>query len=289
MANHSVARRQQIDVFQYLDYRAFLRDWYRTNNEGGRSVSYRAFSRRAGLRSPNYLKLVMDGDRNLSSEMAERFAKTCGLEDDGASFFVDLVGFNQAKTQTERNKQYARLTSFRRYRETHQLDIAHAAYHSAWYIPAIREMVCSPAFREDMDWIANQLIPNISRAEAKRAVETLLELGLLVRNDEGQLRQAETLISTGPEIRGLHIANYHRTMMDHAAKSMDLVISEERDISSLTLCVGEDGLRRLKTRVQHFRRELLEQSAMEDESDRVIQINFQLFPLSKELVRQGSE
>ena len=43
-----VGRGHEIDVFQYLDYRAFLRDWYQAHNRDGRSFSFRAFARRAG-------------------------------------------------------------------------------------------------------------------------------------------------------------------------------------------------------------------------------------------------
>jgi uncharacterized protein (TIGR02147 family) len=278
-----VARGIEVDVFQYLDYRAFLRDWYRAHNRDGRSFSFRAFARRAGLKSPNYLKLVMDGERNLTPQTAERFAKGLGLEDDGASYFVDLVGFNQASSQAERNKQYARLTSFRGYRKAHKIDLAHAAYHSAWYMPAIREMAASPSATSDPDWIAEKLVPAITRTEAQRAIETLVALGLLVRDADGRLRQVDSLVSTGPEVQGLHIANYHRAMMERAAASIDLVAPEERDISSLTLCVAEDGLRRFKERVKRFRRELLELSALDDDPVQVIQINFQLFPLTKPL------
>lgn len=284
-----VPRAPELDVFQYLDYRAFLRDWYQAHNKDGRSFSFRAFARRAGLKSPNYLKLVMDGERNLTPQTAELFAKGLGLEGEGASYFVDLVAFNQAGTQSERNKQYARLTSFRGYRKAHKIDLAHAAYHSAWYMPAIREMAASPCASSEPDWIAERLLPPITRTEAQRAIETLLALGLLVRDADGNLGQEEALVSTGAEIQGLHIVNYHRAMMERAAASIDLVAPEERDISSLTLCVGEDGLRRLKTRVQRFRRELLELSALDDDPVRVIQINFQLFPLTKSLRDEGTE
>ena len=93
---------------------------------------------------------------------------------------------------------------------------------------------------------------------------------------------------SGSETRSLHIANYHRTMMERAAESIDLFPSEDRDISSLTLCLGADGVHRLKERIQRFRRELLEMSALEDDPARVIQINFQLFPLTTDRT-EGSE
>jgi uncharacterized protein (TIGR02147 family) len=284
-----VGRATDIDVFHYLDYRSFLRDWYIEHNRDGRTLSYRAFARRAGLKSPNYLKLVIDGARNLSSKMAEQFAKALGLEGEPASYFVDLVAFNQASTQKERNRQYSRLTSFRSYKKAHRLDMAHAAYHSAWYLPAIRELAATSRFRNDPEWISRALLPPITRAEAQRAIETLVELGMLVPEADGRLRQTEALVSTGPETKGLFIANYHRAMMERAAAAIDLVPAEERDISSLTLCTGEDGIQRLKARVQRFRRELLEQSELEDDPVRVVQLNFQIFPLSNGAVNGEDE
>lgn len=55
------------DVFEYLDYRAFLRDYYAERKQS-RGLSFRSFSKRAGLGSPNYLKLVMEGARSRAAQ-----------------------------------------------------------------------------------------------------------------------------------------------------------------------------------------------------------------------------
>jgi uncharacterized protein (TIGR02147 family) len=282
-----VPRAGDIDVFSYLDYRSFLRDYYLDRKER-RGLSYRGFSKRAGLRSPNYLKLVVDGQRNLTPEMAERFGAACGLSKDGIAYFKDLVAFNQARNSRERNARYARLTGHRQYRNEHRLETAHAAYHATWYIPAVRELAARRDFRDDPDWIAQALVPPVTRSQAEKAVETLLALGLLARGKGSTLSQGEPIVSTGPEFHALHIANYHRAMMQQASESIDRVPSADRDISSLTLCLGEDGLRNLKTRLQRFRRELLELSSLEDDPSQVVQLNLQLFPLSKPRGEDGS-
>lgn len=269
------------DVFAYLDYRGFLRDAYEERKARGRGFSFRAFSRMAGLRSPNYLKLVIDGERNLSDAMAPRFAAALGLADDSARYFVDLVSFNQARDAHSRNAAYARLRGFRRYRSAHRLELAHAAYHSTWYLPAIRELAARKDFEADAEWIAPRLRPPISKEDATAALATLFELGLLVRDARGRVSQGEALVSTGPETRGLHIGNYHRMMMERAATSIDEVPAAERDVSSLTLCVAASGLAEIKDRIQKFRRELLELGASETDPREVVQINFQLFPLTQ--------
>jgi len=273
--------------FGYLDYRAYLRDYYTSKKASSRAFSYRSFSKRAGVSSPNYLKLVIEGKRNLGARMVERFAEACGLEGEAARYFSQLVAFNQAKTSVEQAQHYEKLTAFKRYREAHKLELAHAAYYSEWFMPAIRELAASRDFRADPEWIADQLIPNITPLQAARALETLIELRLLVK-DAGRLVQADALLSTGPETRGLHIAAFHRAMTQRALESIDLVQAQDRDISSLTLCLSRGGLRAFKERIQRMRRELLELSALEADPEQVVQINFQLFPLSRSGKRGGS-
>jgi len=267
----------RIEVFDYLDYRAFLRDYYA--NKKGRGLSFRVFSKRAGLRSPNYLKLVMEGARNLSEETAGRFAVALALKGDSKRYFLELVRFGQAQTSAARSTHYGRLTGFRRYREVRPLEAEQAAYHSTWYLPAVRELAARKDFRDDPSWIARMMCPAISVSEAARALDVLMKLGLLVRQADGTIGQGQPLLSTGPETPW-HIADYHRTMLARAAAAIDAISPAERDISSLTMCLGSDGLLRFKNRIRRLRRELLELSTLESDPRQVVQLNFQLFPLS---------
>jgi uncharacterized protein (TIGR02147 family) len=268
------------DVFAYLDYRAFLRDYYLRGKER-RRLSFRAFSRRAGLGSPNYLKLVIDGDRNITLAMAARFAGAVGLKHEAATYFCELVRFTQAKSVAERSKLLQKLTGHQRYREIRPLDAAHAAYHSNWYLPAVRELAARRDFREDPGWIARTLWPSITFEQAQTALGILLELGLLVRDEHGDLRQGDPLVSTGAEVMSLNIMRFHQAMLERASAAIEDVPAEERDISSLTLCLGADGIRRLKERLRAFRRELLELSAIEADPKQVVQLSLALFPLSR--------
>jgi uncharacterized protein (TIGR02147 family) len=266
-----------VDVFRFLDYRAYLAAWYETKKS---RLSYRAFSKRAGLGAPNYLQLVIAGQRNLTRATAEKFADACGLSEDRKHYFVALVAFNQAKSDAERNRHYGELSAFRRYRQAHKLELADARYHAHWYLPAIRELVHCPGFREDPEWIASRLLPPILPKQASDAIDILLELGLLGRDDDGKLTQRERVVSTGAETAGLHIRNYHAEMMNRATKAMELVPREDRDISTLTVSVSGKLLPELKQRLAEFRRELVDLCDGEQAPDRVVQLNFQMFPLS---------
>jgi uncharacterized protein (TIGR02147 family) len=275
-----MARRQVVDAFAFRDYRQFLRAYYEAGRAVGQAVTLRAFSKRAGLRSPNYLKLVMDGARNLTPSMAARFAEASGLRGEGSDYFCELVSFNQAKTAAERGSAYERLRRFARYRKVHKLDAAQEAYHSSWYLPALRELVTHRDFREDPRWIAHQLLPPIAPCDAERALATLLELQLLRRNEHGKLEQAEPLVETPGGPLSHHVVSYHRSMLERAKAALDEVPREEREIAALTLCLSRRQFVELKQHLARFRAELLQGYAAGPDATRLLQVNLQLFPLS---------
>src|SRR3990172_7163201 len=90
------------DIFNYTDYRAFLADFYKEAKKT-KSISLRAFSKKAGFTSPNYPKMVMDGDRNLTEESITRFVSALELNKQEEEFFRNLVLFNQAKSHAKKN------------------------------------------------------------------------------------------------------------------------------------------------------------------------------------------
>lgn len=281
------------NIFEYLDYRSFLADVYKRRKASEYGFSYRSFAKRAGSTSSNYLKLVTDGQRNLTPEMAHRFAEALGLKGTEKYYFCDLVAFNQASTNAERERCHSSLRRYRAFRKVFQLDQAHGKYHSEWYLPAIRELCGARGFRSDPKWIAKKLRPNITVKEVERALKVLIELGMVIMDEEGKIHQVEALVATGDDKPlGHQVVTYHRKMMERAAAALDDVPRDEREIAALTLTVSPRQAAELKRRLYAFRQELLHDSlnahsdspvgddAASEARSEVIQINFQLFPLT---------
>jgi uncharacterized protein (TIGR02147 family) len=276
-----MATRAKVDVFAYRDYRAFLRAYSERQRAEKSGFSPAEFIKRAGLRSPNYFKLVVDGERNLTPDLAHRFAEACGLRDDSVAYFCALVAFNQAKTARERDLHYETLQGFRRFRAAHRLDGAQSAYHAEWYIPTIYELAGCVDFDADPRAIAKRLLPPISPKQAKDALDVLAELGLLVPDASGRLRPAESIVQTPDGPLGHHVVQYHRTMMQRAAEALDHVPRAEREVASLTIAVSEQRMLELKAELEAFRHRLAQRYQADAHAERVVQVNFQLFPLSK--------
>lgn len=270
-----------VDVFTYLDYRMYLQEAFAALKSKRNSFSHRAFARLAGFSSSNFMLLVMQGKRNLSSEAIQKVAGALKLRKKEIEFFENLVRFNQSKTNDERNFYYSRIIKNREYAQARPLEREQYKYYSAWYVPVIREMVLLDNFREDPQWIAESITPKISEREAREAIDLLLATGLLTRNESGQLIQQSKHVTTGDEVRSLALANFQKQMIELAAESIEKTSGDKREISSLTFCISPDRMRKAKKMIQEFRSQLAGFLAEEDKGQAVYQFNMQLFNLSR--------
>jgi uncharacterized protein (TIGR02147 family) len=267
------------NVFEYADYRVFLRDLYAERK--ARGLSHRWLAERAGLSSPSFLKAVMDGQKSLAPATAKRVASALGLSDDGSEYFRLLVLLSQTKDAGESRALRVRLGRLRKYQDVQALAGARDAYYRDWYFPAIRELATSARFRADPKWIAQTLRPKISVQAAKRALAVLERIGLLRRDESGVLSASHVQVTTELEPASEHVARFHQAMIRRAANVLTEVPRTERDISSITLCVDASGLEAFKKRLQQLRRELLDEFDAGATGVQVVQLNLQLFPVSK--------
>ena len=275
------ARKVEVRVYDFLDYRAYLRAYYEAAKRTQRSFSFRSFSKLAGLRSPNFLKLVIEGERNLGADSVPRFCVALGLEGPEAEFFADLVAFNQAASLADKNRAFERISASRRFRAARRIDGDLFAYLSHWYNPAIRELAGLSDFSEDPRWIASQVRPRISPTEAAEAMRLLFSLGLLVRDpSSGRVLRGEPTLTTEHEVRSLGAAAFHRQMIERAAESLETVPSALRDLAALTVCISPQTAARVKERIHQFREALTELCDSDTAGAVVYQLNVQWFPLS---------
>ncbi|HLD44306.1 MAG TPA: TIGR02147 family protein, partial [bacterium] len=95
-----------INLFTYLDYRKYLKDWYEYHKQNTTGFSFRSFSQKAGFGSPNFLKRVIEGERNLTESSTRAVIKCLELNKQESAFFERLVLFNQSTSHEEKNVHY---------------------------------------------------------------------------------------------------------------------------------------------------------------------------------------
>lgn len=267
-------------VFEYDNYRVFLKDKFAALKAADKKFSFRFFARLAGFNSHNTLWNVIDGRTNLSEASIEKICTALKLRQDESAHFKNLVMLNQAKTSELRAKFSQLILRSKAYRKAHPLKESQLNYYSQWYYVVIREMVNLPNFKEDPKWISENTMPRISERQAEEAIQELLKLGLLGRDGQGKLTQESAIVSTGDEVISALVAGFHREFMKKASESIDRIPRQKRDISSVTFRVSTETAQKIKEKIQNFRRELTAEAAGDPHPNAIYQLNLQLFPVT---------
>lgn len=267
-------------VFGYTDYRRFLKAYYEHQKRKNPAFSYRYFALKAKVNSSGLLKNVIDGKRGLGRGLIVRCAEAMKLKKKEAEYFECLVDFNEARTVEEKRIFFERLLALRK-PEAHQVQASQFEFYSKWYYSAIRELIGIHPFRGDYAALARALDPAIRPDQAEKAVRVLEELQLIVKDAQGRYRQAQPLLTTGPEVESINVAQYQIACMDLAKEAVDRHDAAARDLSTLTLSLNQEGFAALKEEIVSFRKKLLALERSFQGPDRVYQLNMQFFPLTK--------
>jgi uncharacterized protein (TIGR02147 family) len=276
-------------IFKYIDYRRFLADYYNEKKKTTRHFSYRYFAQKAGFKSPNFLKQVIEGDRNLTRRMVERFLTALKLSKKESVFFRNLVLFNQAKTASEKQEHYSVLVSMMDYISEHKLRGDQYDYFNKWYTSVIRELVCLYNFRDDYRLLANLVKPKIKLTEAREALQLLLRLKLIKKQADGTYKQVDSAITSGTDMISLARRDFNRTMINLAAESLDQFAVDERNVSCITMGISKPCYEVLLAELAAFKERVVSIVNKDAKSSRVYQFNFQLFPLSDDTRNIGQQ
>lgn len=268
------------NIFIYIDYRHYLCDLYESLKIEKPKFSYREFGRIAGSPSPNFLQFIRDRKLNIHTSEIGAIARIIQLSKKEELYFETIVGFDHAKSHEEKDRFFRRLLSSREFGPIRQLDKTQYEYFSHWYIPVIRELLISPAYTGDPSWIAKKIIPEISIAKVEKSTKLLESLGVVTKNNDSSWSQNDTVISTPSQVISLAITKYHRDVILLGHEAIDRFSHNERDIRSVTLGVSEAGAMEVKHRLESFWKEMLTFAETQKSTEKVIQINMQMFPMT---------
>lgn len=272
---------KELNIYEFIDYREFIKEYYLFKKSLNKGFSYRVMSRQMGFTSPNYIKLIVDGDRHISLKSLDKLLRGLNLNTQETTYFKHLVNFAKAKDPDEKEYHYYRIIKSRAKKLTEHIHNEQYEYYDQWYNIAIREIIAGKK-KSSIDYkqLASFIIPSILPSEAKKAVETLERIGMIKVDSEGYYRHTSAVINTSNEVNSFSIIKYHEHMIELGKEALTRFKSDERDISSATLKISEEGFRHIKSRLHEFREEILQIARADKGVDRISQVNLQLFPLS---------
>lgn len=274
------------EIYNYLDFRLFLKD-LTLHLKKQKEFNLRTFAQKGDLRAPGYLKMIIDGKRTLTLEVAEKFCKALGLEGRIRKFFLILVRYNQEENPDQKRELFNRLAEIRPPHPQYVLEKHRHRYLSRDIYICIREMVLLHDFKENPEWIAARIYPPITPEEATQALETLLALGLIRHDENGRLRQTESFVKTEDRnTQAIEAYHFHDAVIQRARQALAELKHEERNYYALTVPMPKAMVEEIVAEFYKIRDWVVDKVNQDGlKYEEVYQMNFQFFPLT----RKGSE
>lgn len=267
-------------LFAYTEYRKYLKDIYFYRKELDHKFSHRFIALHVGATSSGWFAGIINNKINLTGSYLTSLCKLLQLKQRESDYFEILVSYDQSGTLEEKNKYLQKILTFKGV-DPAVIMPEQFEFYSKWYISAIRELLLFFRFRDDYKELAKTLNPPIRPAEAIHAVELLLSLGLIEKDNEGFLKPVKQTITKDSAFRSTHWGNYMSAMIKLALESIDRHEKEIRDISSVTIGLSPESWIIAKNEIACLRNKLLSLSEQDKKHSAVYQCNIQLFPLSQ--------
>ncbi|MGL1934008.1 MAG: TIGR02147 family protein [Fibrobacterales bacterium] len=271
-----------MQVYEYIQYRRYLKDAYLKRKSKDKRFTHAAISELAGLKSTGFFSWVLSGKRNITPALTKQFSKVFEHDKNEAAYFLLLVNYDQAKTHELKAQFFKKIVSHKRSCIT-TVTPDQYAYFKEWYIPAIREIIAITPISDNYKKLGHSLLPKISPTEAKEATALLLRLGFITQGKNGLFKHVTQTITLGEEWRSIAVSSHQHALMQLGVTALEKVPRNERDISSVTLTCSDTLFKTYSQKLAELRQEFLELARQEQLPNRVIQLNLQLFPLTKKL------
>jgi uncharacterized protein (TIGR02147 family) len=269
-----------VSLFDYLDYRQFLRALFEEKKRENIGFSHRSLMNKLSLQAPGHMLFIMQGKRRLTTAIALRLASYLKFSKREHRYLLALVRYSDARTPAEKQYAFEELLQLRQHPSTPVPPDSYRFYEK-WYYSVVRAVLDVERINDDYQRLAALLRPAITVAQAREAVELLLELGMIVRDETGVLRPAHSAISTGDAWQGAVIHNLQRQFIELSKESLDRFDKKERDISNLTITVSGQTYDLIKKKVAELRSQIMAMACADTAPDNVLQVNIQLFPLTE--------
>lgn len=270
------------DIFESFDFRQWLREAYAARKAENPTFSHRYIAQKAGFGSSGSFARILDGTRNLSMDAVGGLSQVFRLNRAEREYFEHLVLHNQAEGDAERRFFLEKLATVRKSRVT-SLRASQLSLFDDWRHIAVRELLDLVEHREDTARLGALLSPPATAGQVEWSLGILQDLGLARPDENGVWRKAEAVLTTPDDVVSQAVREFQKATLDLAKEALERHPREEREIATLTLAISDAMMERVKDKIRQLRREILEMAREDDHPDRVHQLNFQVFPLTRRL------
>ena len=267
-------------IYEYLDYRKYLKDYFAEQKESSSFFSFRYVEKRINVDASNLSKIVQ-GKRHISDLAFKPFVELLKLDEKESGYFNLLIKFSKSRSDSKRREFFEMLMNFNAITANRVQESRYEFYQKWYYTAVLALLYFFPAKYGEWRKIGQQLTPTITEDQAKEAVELLERLNFIKVSSNGNILHTDSIITSGEQYKSVILDSFQKQSIKLALDAMDRAKAEERYISTLSVTLSKESYQKIKAITAEYRKAVLKEVAESDKTDRVYQINLQLFPLSE--------
>jgi len=268
-----------INIFEYRNYRDFLRDYHTMRKAVDKKFSHRYFAQKAGYSSSGYYSNLVHGIHNLTPRYLPRFILALDLDAKEAYYFELMVTYTHATTPQEQQQCLEEMITLLP-KPIKRLKEMQGKFYEDWFHAAILAALTIIDVEDDYTELGNFINPPIKATQAKKSMALLNDLDLIARDPLGFWRPTDSKLVGGEEIGVFKVHQFQAQLMERANEAQQRFSPQERYITTKTITASRQNLQRITKLAQQFSRDVDAISHADNSPEQVYQFNIQYFPLS---------
>lgn len=239
-------------IFDFERVAPFISAMLEWRKCGSKRFSVRGEVRRIPGLSPSLVSRVAKGERSVTPDQVEGFAKLLKLTAE-EKLYLDRwvrqlrrppVPGHSRDTDPETRKGASRRTP-----QNHLLD--------DWLNVYVRDAARLRSFRPEPEALFRLLGGIASLSHIRRSLTSLFRQGFLRKSPDGRVVKNEFLATTTDEIPNAKIRRFHKKALEIARRNLDLFPLSRRRESAMILPVDQKNLPELKALLKDFQQQLI--------------------------------
>ncbi len=272
-------KEKRLNIFEYADYREFLRDFNEMKKRVNPSWSFGLWASKLGLNSISSITMIINGQRHAGKKIQASLIKYFNFNSKETYYFEELVKIaksskNDPSLTILMLEQNDDLKSLRE-ENTEQVDL-----FFNWKAHCVKELTQLKDFVPDGEWIEKRTNSLIKKEEANKLLTALLKSNFI---ETSNLNGKESLVAVSAihptkEVTMEAAKAYHKGLMDNSYEAIN-TNKEKRSLNATTLSVLKDDIPKAKELIREFQIHFSEEIE-QNPADEVYQLNIQFFPLT---------
>lgn len=255
-------------------YRHYLNSEFARRCEANASYSLRSYAKALDI-DAGTLSRILNGKQALSYKMAQKIVGKLDLSpSQQKEFFNSLFHYQQSRKLEKVHKENINEKEYK----GQDLSIDYYRVIADWYHTALMEMTYLKGFKPDSRYISKQL--GITPAEAKLALERLVNLGLLTKKNGKIVKTNEKLSTQDRHITTPALRKNQKQFLEKAIHSLENDPIEIRSNTNMTMAIDSSKIEVAKKMIREFQM-TLSNFLESGKRDKVYSMSVALYPLQK--------